>query len=465
MADVFGTEDSVFFVSGTAGAATQGGCTKEWFDANFTQLTDIMNGSGGPIDNAASATYTHATKRVTKAGAFTNTEVGMVAYIAGTNITTGRYKVTAVDPSGDWFDASGIVSTGDNADTGVNVGGSFANLQSALDNTNAGTYGVHIYTNKNETVSSDIDIDTGSGSLTNHTQKIIEGFDTVPGDMNRGGDSFGEYVEYDGSGTFSGRFFDYSTSMENIEARNLCVQNASSAKGFNIGDYNNAKNLIWRNCKASGIGDGWWTGQFPGSAHVCIDCEATGCVDGFSGSTSTMRVNLYYNCISHDNSQEGFQAAAAVLINCVAYGNRTNYIQGGSGVSLLINCTGYDGSSDGVAVGTALATLIAINCIMHTNADKNYDQQAGMLITEYCDSYNGTNPDNQTSFMGDITDDPQFADAGSADFRPRNPAVLRGGKPDTAGNETEMGAVQQKYQYPDRGRNRAANFGRLAIIR
>jgi hypothetical protein len=62
-----------------------------------------------------------------------------------------------------------------------------------------------------------------------------------------------------------------------------------------------------------------------------------------------------------------------------------------------------------------------------------------------------------------MEENPQFVDATNGNFRPRNPNVLRGGKPDIADNVTEMGAVLQKYQFARRAR--AANLGRLQIIR
>jgi hypothetical protein len=62
-----------------------------------------------------------------------------------------------------------------------------------------------------------------------------------------------------------------------------------------------------------------------------------------------------------------------------------------------------------------------------------------------------------------IEQDPQFVDAANGDFRPRNPNVLRGGKPDIADNVTEIGVVLQKYRFARRAK--AANLGRLQIIR
>jgi len=62
-----------------------------------------------------------------------------------------------------------------------------------------------------------------------------------------------------------------------------------------------------------------------------------------------------------------------------------------------------------------------------------------------------------------IEQDPQFVDAANGDFRPRNPAVLRGGMPDPKGDATQIGAVLQKYQFANRART--LNAGRLQIFR
>jgi len=73
---------------------------------------------------------------------------------------------------------------------------------------------------------------------------------------------------------------------------------------------------------------------------------------------------------------------------------------------------------------------------------------------------------NDKSFMGpNSTKDinPQLVDAANGDFRPLNPDVLRGGRPDIAGNPGQIGMVIQKYQFTQRARQ--VNRGRLAIIR
>jgi len=42
---------------------------------------------------------------------------------------------------------------------------------------------------------------------------------------------------------------------------------------------------------------------------------------------------------------------------------------------------------------------------------------------------------------------PQFADAANGDYRILNPAALRGGIPDFLGDNSQIGAVLQKYQF------------------
>ena len=58
--------------------------------------------------------------------------------------------------------------------------------------------------------------------------------------------------------------------------------------------------------------------------------------------------------------------------------------------------------------------------------------------------------------------DPDFVDSANGDFRVRNPAVLRGGMPETQGNVRQMGAVLQEYQFARRAR--VMNAGRAGIV-
>ena len=189
MASIFSTEASIFFVGGTgtkAGNANCGGCTKDWFDTSFTQLSDIMSDNGAPLIAVTGGTFTNATKRVFQTSAFSGAQIGMVAYVAGTNIVTDRYKITDVISSSE-IELSGIGASGDNYDTTVNIGGAFDDLQNALDDTSAVNYDCDIYVNKDTILTDTIDVDTGGGSVVRNTHKRISGFHIVPGDMNYGG--------------------------------------------------------------------------------------------------------------------------------------------------------------------------------------------------------------------------------------------------------------------------------------
>ena len=93
MSTVFSDEASVFFVGGITtkvGDSKCGGCTKQWFDDNFTQLSDIMAADGGPKWEFSGISYDHQDgghgdgdhKFFDQSnGEFVGVEVGMVAEV------------------------------------------------------------------------------------------------------------------------------------------------------------------------------------------------------------------------------------------------------------------------------------------------------------------------------------------------------------------------------------------------
>ena len=129
---VFEYEASVFFVGGTgskAGSGNSGGCTRAWLDGNFSELADIMGSNGAPLIAETGCTYDDDEGRITKAsaGEFAGAEVGMVAYISDgdVDITTDRYEITDVDPSGDWVEVSNIDADDNATGVTINIGGAF----------------------------------------------------------------------------------------------------------------------------------------------------------------------------------------------------------------------------------------------------------------------------------------------------------------------------------------------------
>ncbi|MCK5172484.1 MAG: hypothetical protein KAR47_03785, partial [Planctomycetes bacterium] len=199
---VFERTASVFFVGGTgtkAGSAYAGGCTRAWYDANFSQLSDIMGANGAPLIAEAGCSYDEYDNRITKAnaGEFDGVEVGMVAYISDgdVDISTDRYEITAVDPSGDWIEVSNIDASGNATGITVNIGGAFDSLQNASDYTDAGMRDVDIFTNKAETLSATLDLDTGWGNIYMNSHKRFEGFSLIPGDMRIGSANYQSPLE------------------------------------------------------------------------------------------------------------------------------------------------------------------------------------------------------------------------------------------------------------------------------
>jgi hypothetical protein len=133
---------------------------------------------------------------------------------------------------------------------------------------------------------------------------------------------------------------------------------------------------------------------------------------------------------------------------------------------MAIGNTLYRTDGDGIFTGTETATMFVAynNIIKGTASYKGIWRKAGSCLLDYnCLHGWGTNYDGCSAGPNDINVDPQFVDAGNGDFRPRNPAVLRGGKPDIADNPTQMGVVQQKYQFAERAKT--TNRARLQIIR
>jgi len=192
MSEVFSEKESVFFVGGTGyknGHSLAGGCTKAWYDANFTELTDIMDINGSPFILKSFVTFTHSTKMLEKSGIGVGVTEGMVAYVEGDGITPGRYEVTNV-VNDDAIICIGILSSFDNVDSDVNIGGAFDSLQLAITAVDAEDYNVWIYTNKDETLSAAIGVSFCGGTPELNTWLTIEGFNTAIGDMLPGGDYY-----------------------------------------------------------------------------------------------------------------------------------------------------------------------------------------------------------------------------------------------------------------------------------
>lgn len=502
-------EDTIHFVGGIGTKADRaelngGGCTQVAWDGSGV-LSDFMGANSGPVTNAVNATYDHtggaAEHMVSAVGIGTGVTVGTLAYLSGTNISTGVYEITSIAGDGSWVAFADIDATGDNTDTTINVGGALDTLQNASDNPSTDAAAVPlppppavyanrtIYTNLNENLAAAIDIDMGGGSITNNTKKKIVGFNTVPGDMDKGGSYYQGPLDAYINGVDTSKCITCDAQdnaidvfavncQDNVEFRNIRFYNTDGLSGNNGVEFSTSPvGIKFVNCKFADV----WRGINGVAEAVAVhDCYghstvAQNFIDLQAGSVGFTAIGCVSNAAgSHVRLYSGGTVIGNVFIDAF----QGIIMIGG----LLVACfnTFYNQTLQCIRVNGTTSVLIEYNNIFMPAAVDDYavyidDDKGTILYSDYswafCSAGNFTvdpwyDDTNDKSFMGpnstkDI--DPQLVDAANGDLRPLNPAVLRGGRPDIAGNPGQIGAVTQKYQFAQRARQ--VNQGRLAIIR
>ncbi len=493
MSIIFDSKDSVFFVGGRGTKAGDnfggGGCTKEfWGDLKNPSktLADVMDENGFSLSNIlAGLGYTacdvvnngSGKVRVTKAGQgyFTGCCAGLIARIDFAAVyTDGRYEVIAVDgANGDWVDIDETYS----ADTtcGIAVGGAFPSIQYASDCTDASSttpHNVYILTNKAETftAANSIDIDAGGGDLSSNTWKRIIGIDDGGVEL-----AAGSWVTIDADGSACDCF--NIDEIDNIEFRHIYAYNTSgNYAGFNITtSVANHLGFLLTECKSTDHVYGLVVqssairnffvvgGVYYGSSMAFYIKSVFGGsiqrVDAYSAGSYVFYISYYglsvQDCIIRSNgSGVGLYLASfnpTVVTNCVFY----NVVHGINVQHLNTTLVEYNN----IFVVSAKATGKAIN---QTAGSLAYSDYSCLWAIDGApaasERWGGSGKPEHA-----IEEDPDFMDAANGNFRPRNPNVLRGGKPDIADNATEVGAVIQKYQFARRAK--AANLGRLQIVR
>lgn len=504
MANIFATEDSVFFIGGTgtkAGATYNGGCTKEFFANNGGEggfdLSTIMGANGAAKVGLSGCHYDHegaaeGDRKIYKnsAGEFTDAQVGMVAYIVGTNITPSRYKITGIDSAnGNYVLVAGIVATGDNDDTGIYIGGALNGIEYALESgiLDATSYDVFIYNNKAETLSTSIDVAEG-GSSSENTHLYVKGFNTIPGDMDYGGSYYqgplsaendgvdtSKCVEIDGDG---GDYYLLDlTDMECVHFHNFYFHNIKTDTSKALvyeGDY-----VVCNNCKfnqasraASNVNYGVYVSCWIGSSFALEPVNVFGIsllMDSFVNVPAT---------------QSGMRVVGGgVAIRNIFVGGKTAVDTYWSTFALCAWNVFYNQTERCVRVCRDVAFVEFGNVFMPADENdyavlvEDVSGNAGILLySDFSLAYNvaGNNfahppwyddyNDRDLQVPNSLKDvDPQFIDAANGDFRPRNPDAIRKGKPDIHGNSTSMGAVLEPADTVVRAT--MANLGRLRIIR
>ncbi len=487
MATVFSEEQSVFFVGGrgdkSGRIADAGGCTKAWWDAEVassdeaTAMAKLMSATGGPIVTENALAYTIADDRITEGGGtFAGIEVGMVVYVIENpvpevDVDTGRYKITDVDVAGDWIECAGINGTAD-ASVDIEIGGAFDTLENALDETSANNNSVHIHTNLSEVLAATLSFSVG-GNVVNNTFKRVNGYNTVPGDMDRGGAYYETPFEILRNGSIdlskcvtfdaNGGAFDVMTlgaSIENCVLENIHFTGAdnSTKRGIGFADANSLGVLL-HNCRFS---------------------------DMFQGCNATVVSMVFISCYSHSDvmsTPHAFKAHSGLLMACVAnlavgtlfvnfigvpgvvsgclvvggaWGARA---QGAGSAAVIIGNTFYGQSAYGARSEETDSFVVLNNIFCLAPGAKGLLTNIGSIILNDYNCFIATDGTPLTvgeSGSGDevpeigahsIEVDPLFVDAANNDFRLKPLSTCIGAGKRSMGEPTNIGAFTDRPRH------------------
>jgi len=494
---------TVWFVGGRGDQSNRdsdlGGCTMDWWEAQCPNKTQaeydaaykkIVNSTGGPILALLNVPYTGDDEdTIYSAGAFADVEAGMVAYVResgtpDTNVATGRYEITAV--TDDEITLDGI--NGSDCDVDIKIGGAFTNLDEAVNETYAGAHSVTIYTNLNETVGSGITLSSG-GSQPGNTFKRIIGYNTIPGDMNRGEAYYespleilqngsidsSKCVTFDGNGgTFD--ILTISGYSDNYIFENLHLTGLTST-GRGIAFSNVSDSVVFRNCRFS---DMYQVVNSEADHLMFQDCYSHDDMALHSYVLSGLN-NLLLGCVANlpaDAVLTNILGVPAAVIGCITVGGKyaVRPVNAGSAAALVIGNTFYNTTEYGIVADIA-DSVVAFNNIFCLapgavgiycrngpivyNDHNCFIESDGTPLTPTGSEYSG----GEAPVMGahSVQADPDFVDVANGDFRVRNPAVLRGGRLGPDGRTAVIGAIGQEYQFAERGRT--MNAGRMMILR
>jgi len=490
---VFDEEKSVFFSMAEAGSTVAGGCTQAWWDAEVESIgaaaamAKLMNVSNGdPIIDATNTVYTQANHRITDTGIHVGVEVGMVAYVdenpPGGNIETGKYTITAVGT--DYIECDGIDGS-DAPDVDVRIGGAVGGLQYALDETDATNHSVTIYIRSEPILTAQIDADSGGGNPAKNTFKRIVGFNTVPGDMSRGGAYYQSPLEILQAGSIDHTgcvlldaddegitILDFD-GTDNVIFENFHFYNTDqSAITFS----SVVKNITFRNCRFSAVYKPW-VGDADG---VLIDScythdDIAHHVYFCSGGEFT-----FLNCVGKVAAVRNlftFSSSSGAVIGCVVVGgNFAVRVVGSDSRVLVRGNTFYDTLTYGVCNdGGNMIVFNNIFCLapgaagiyLRTNGGSiSYNDYNCFIESDAAPlTVGGAESDYEVPVIGahSVQVDPDFVDTANGGFRARNPLLLRGGRPGPDGRAAVIGAIGQEYQFAARAR--MVNQGRAGIIK
>jgi len=457
---VFDDKASIFFSVDNGDAVPEaGGCTQAWWDTecpNGTEaeteaaLLKLMTEHGLPLLDDGPLAYTVADDKIVVMGAAAaGIEAGMVAYVIeipvpGVDVTTGRYEITAVGVND--ITCAGINGTG-NANVDIVIGGAFDDLQTAFDRTDAIDHSVRLYVRSVATLAAVIDVDTFGGNVAKNTFLTISGYNTAPGDMDRGGTYYETPFEILLAGTIdadkavlldanNGAFELINIDADNIIIENFHLSNNDENEAAVL--FSNAPtNIVFRNCRFSAvkfvmnsIADSvlvdscyihsdltWHHFVCRGDDNIILNCVAAGVP---AGADFAVVVTVH-----------GIR-----VIGCIAINGASGVRVSGTGI-LAINNTFYGQTLYGINMDNAETGIVFNNIfclnpgaaalrITGTGAfiynDYNcFIESDGTPLTVGLHSTGETTP---TIGPHSITEDPLFVEAAARNFRlmPYSPA-------------------------------------------
>ncbi len=373
-------------------------------------------------------------------GGFTADMVGNIIQIAsGTNFVVGFYRIDGFNSSNSLELDRSPVSGGDGSSGVGSVGGALWTPGKAAEV--AVVSGQKIYVKSGTyTLTTSTPGATGPVVLANHTQILIEGYETTRGDLgakpviDAGAVTNVNLITADGN-------YDANQWIINLKADG---NSQSGVSGFaSLNSYSDTFYLCEAvDCPVYGfdnygtfircLGDGCGCGFNAGSGGPrCMDCEAKNCVtDGFRSTASAL---LLVRCLARDNGGQGFKLRLLDhLVDCTAFNNTGDGFGRQSGTwssGKLVRCLAVDNGGYGFNVGAQDATLI--DCGGYNNTSGNLNP----------------NPLLRAIGFQALAGDP-FVDAAGGDFRLNNTAGAgaacraAGGGIVGQTNNSDIGAVQ-----------------------
>ncbi len=436
-----------------------GGCTQAWWDtecpdgteaeyaAAMAKLMDVD--TGAPISGGTLVVYTAVGNTLAQAGIHVGVEVGMVAYVqidppGFPDVDEGAYKVTAVGV--DEITCAGI----DGADCTVlvAVGGANAELQEAFDRAPATNYNSVIYVQSHPAATF---LHPTPGNSAKNTFVRVVGFNTVPGDMDRGGAYYESPFEILQNGSIDPtKTVSLSTggaavpvlSVPNLSV-NVIFENFhlsdSGASTAAVEFTGTPKNIVFRNCRFS---DGARVMGTTADALLMDSCFAKDIVNQHYNITGDN--NILMHCVSEVSATKTFAIAVGVedcrVIGCLAVGGARGVRVFTKDVTVLGN-TFYGQTWCGVDLSDAGRAIVLNNIFdLAPGATGLYAVTAGSFINDYnCFIETdgtpltiGVHGAGTAPVLGphSIEVDPLFVDADANNFRlMSNSLCRRTGKP------------------------------------